>query len=589
MRPMTNQAGQIAQDLDGIGRGDSTPSEAKTVLRTALKDPSNRERVYAALRDLTWRTIASRSADDEIGLWDDLIRHTAGLAMRIEESGLATRLRVLSDLVGQTARFADRQPISDVLGRKHTLDILNIVRRAGGFAKRTDIAGKVALATANLSRVLVILTSTGLLRRVASGKEALFELTDDGRRALEKAGAAAPQPKADLWWNELPVAIGIWEKDERPKASNRAMRSLVEGIDADLNWPDWKNRIESFCREEHQLPGSGSRELRTGPLSWILLHEIQGSAGRRIAMLQDMSSYKLQEMRLRQQIASLSEETTLLRAERTDIEHKAVVYQHVLQNMRESVVELAGAARQQATEAVAAIGAPMGALQHYAGGITKLSSLVPLGETQSAIEKVVGHLGALSMLVRNLAVMPFAGIVEPVEGKSSSRLEVVDLGRTIREIGSMAGVFEDMALDIHFKENQQVEIDSTFCTVLSHFVAMLYRIPAGGHQNRTQFHLKATREHGVIIVSVGPHENNSYAADFDDVLVEPAGYLFPSGAHYWKGIVEAHGGEIDIEPTTLDVTLKYPFRPLFSSISPVAKQREQDVGHRNRVRRSDMD
>lgn len=572
MCPMTSQAGQIARDLDGIGRGDLTPQEAKAVLRAALKDPSNRERVYSALRDLTWRTIASRSADDEIGLWDDLIRHAAGLAMRIEEAGLATRLRVLSDLVGQTARFADRQPVNDVLGRKHTLDILNIVHRAGGSARRTDIAGKVALATANLSRVLVILTSTGLLRRVASGKEALFNLTDEGRSALERAGAAAPQPEADLWWNELPVAIGIWEKDDRARASNRAMRSVVEGIDAGLDWAHWKNRIESLCREEHRLPGSGSREMRTGPSSWILLHEIQGSAGRHIVMLQDISGYKLQEGKLRQHIAALSEETTQLRAERTDIEHKLVAYQHVLQSMRESVVELAGAARQQATEAVAAMGIPAGSLQHYAGGsITKLSSLSPLGETQSAIERVVGRLGALSMLVRNLAVTPFAGMVEPVEDMSSRRLEVVDLGRTIREIGSMAGVFEDMALDIHFKENQQVEIDPTFRTVLSHIVAKLYRMPTAGHQRRTQFHLKATREHGVIVVSVGPREHSAYSADFGDALVGAASHFVPSGAHYWKWMVEAHGGEIDIEPTTPDVTLRYPFKPLNSSRVPSGK------------------
>lgn len=565
---MTSHAGQIARDLDGIGRGDSTPQEAKAVLRAALKDPSNRERVYAALRDLTWRTIASRSADDEIGLWDDIIRHAAGLAISIEEAGLAARLRVLSDLVGQSARFAERQPINDVLGRKHTLDILNIIHRAGGSAKRTDIARKVALATANLSRVLVILTSSGLLRRLASGKEALFELTDDGRRALEKAGAAAPRPEPDLWWNELPVAIGIWDKDDRSTASNRSMRSVVEGIEAGLDWPQWKNRIESLCREERRLPGIGSREMRTGPSSWILLHEIQESDGRHVAMLQDVSIYKLQEEKLKHHIAALSEEVAQLRAVRTDIEHKLVSYQHALQSTRESVVELIGAARHQAMAAVATFSSTVDEHPHqhiHAGNVVKSvlpSSFYP-GETQTAIEGVIGRLGALNALVGNLAVRPFFGMLAPADDLWSRTFEIVDLDKTIREIGSIAGVFGDMALDIHVSRGtQQVEIHQTFRTVLSHIVAILSRTPPTDHRQRTQFHLKATREGEFIVVTVGPRDHSAHAFDFGDPLVGAGHYFVPSGAHYWKLIVEAHGGEIDIEPTTPDVTLRYPFRSL---------------------------
>lgn len=564
---MTSQVGQIARDLDGIGRGDSTPQEAKAVLRAALKYPSNRERIYAALRDLTWRTIASRNADNEIGLWDDLIRHTAGLATRIEESGLAARLRVLSDLVGQTARFADHQSADDVLGRKHTLDILNIVHRAGGSARRTDIATKVALATANLSRVLVILTSTGLLRRFASGKEALFELTDDGRRALEKTGAATPQPEPDLWWNELPVAIGIWDKDNRSRASNRAMRSVVEGVDTALDWPHWKNRIEALCREEHRLPDSGSREMRTGPSSWILLHEIQGSGGRHIAMLQDVSVYRLREEKLRHHIAGLSEEVAQLRAVRTDIEHKLVAYQHALQSTRETVVELIGAARHQAMEAVATFSSTTDEHWHQhirAGNVVKSvsSSSFHPGETQTAMEGVVGRLGAINVLVGNLAVTPFHGMLAPVEDAMFRALEIVDLDKSIREIGSIADVFGNMALDIHVsKGTQQVEIHPTFRTVLSHIVAILSRTPPSEHRQHTQFHLKATREGDVIVVSVGPRDHSAHALDFGDTLVGAGNYFTPSGAHYWKWMVEANGGEIDIE-TTPDVTLRYPFRPL---------------------------
>src|ERR1700728_3793109 len=114
---MTTANRDIVAALDDIGRGDATVIEATRTIRKALQAADGlADRVYAAFRNMTWRILTSRAFGPELPDWFDLIRHGSALAKQNSDNVLAERLRTLSDLIGQSSRFAEMQPLHQVLG-----------------------------------------------------------------------------------------------------------------------------------------------------------------------------------------------------------------------------------------------------------------------------------------------------------------------------------------------------------------------------------------------------------------------------------------------------------------------------------------
>lgn len=200
---------ELVVSLENVGRGDATPAEAVSAIREAIQSGEELgERVYAALRDVTWRTLTSRAFNDELAGWFDVMRHGAALARRASGASLAEKLRVLSDLIAQSARFAELQPVDEVLNRKHVIAILRRLASSVAPTARADLARSTGLANANLSRVLAVLASSGLVERKSSGKEALFSLTSAGRSVLERKGALPAEAAVAESVSSVPVLAG---------------------------------------------------------------------------------------------------------------------------------------------------------------------------------------------------------------------------------------------------------------------------------------------------------------------------------------------------------------------------------------------
>jgi hypothetical protein len=196
---MQTPSTEIRAGLEALAAGDLEVGVARKTVRQAIAAggclPSE---VYDALRYATWRMMRAREVPEDIVEWHDLYTHAAALLKHRRRSDLAERLTAFADLVAQTGRFADRQPLEEVLGRQHVACLLTKLREERGKTLRSILKDASGLADANLSRVLGILSAHGLIRRRRLGKEAEIELTEAGHAAAAAAaGAGAEQRRRD--------------------------------------------------------------------------------------------------------------------------------------------------------------------------------------------------------------------------------------------------------------------------------------------------------------------------------------------------------------------------------------------------------
>jgi DNA-binding MarR family transcriptional regulator len=193
---MDTSATEIRAGLEALAAGDLDVGAARRAVRQAIAAggclPSE---VYDTLRYATWRMMRAREVPEDIVEWHDLYTHAAALLQHCKRPDLAERLTALADLVAQTGRFADRQPLKDVLGRQHVASLLSRLENEGGKALRSILKDVSGLADANLSRVLGILSAYGLIRRRRLGKEAEIELTEAGHAAADAAAKAGAEQR----------------------------------------------------------------------------------------------------------------------------------------------------------------------------------------------------------------------------------------------------------------------------------------------------------------------------------------------------------------------------------------------------------
>ena len=167
-----------------------TPGAATRLVRDVLgsQSPEAGERVYRALRAWTWKALTTRRYDAEVRAWRELVRASAAAVRSTREEAVAVKLSVLSDLLYESIAFAEHEPVSSILQRAHVRQIL-LRLSAHHPASRERLASALGLKDANLSRVLLLLTSAGLIEREQVGRAATFRLTrrgEDARRSIQR-------------------------------------------------------------------------------------------------------------------------------------------------------------------------------------------------------------------------------------------------------------------------------------------------------------------------------------------------------------------------------------------------------------------
>lgn len=177
--------------LEALRSGDVALEDAQTALEAALQAGDSDQRVYVALRDWTWKTLTGHLSCDDMEGWHALIR---GVAARIasRSAALSERLRVLSEMIYTSIRFTDANAPEDVVRREHVGAILEALRATpNGVLSREDLRRRFGLGQANLSRVLTIMASSGLVRKEMQGRRVFVRLPGSDTRRQPLAPAVA--------------------------------------------------------------------------------------------------------------------------------------------------------------------------------------------------------------------------------------------------------------------------------------------------------------------------------------------------------------------------------------------------------------
>lgn len=229
----------IAEQADDIVLEGLSPSEALVHVRELLISDASRfgAKIYDALLEVAWQITGDRATWQKASNWLDLFGHAAGM---LRESGLhelSWQVAALGDLIDRSARFAELQPLDEVLTRRHVADVIRVLSGSGGRMDRLALLQASGLKQSNLSRMLALLEGHGLVRRVQEGRETKISLTAAGKEVAAGlvAGTAAEPAQAglDSIWQSRDIGICLSRSDGTLLAANPSFEDAV-GISAEL-------------------------------------------------------------------------------------------------------------------------------------------------------------------------------------------------------------------------------------------------------------------------------------------------------------------------------------------------------------------
>jgi len=174
--------------LDGIALGEATPAQAREAIGAAFREgsPQAAQRVYTVLRAWVWKALNGRRRDPELREWFDILKRT-GAYLSSDHKSQAERLQVLNELIYESISASEIQTPSEALKRQHVKHILIMLFNAQNKQiERSEIGTQLRLGQANLTRVLNLMASSGLVERVKFGKQAIFQLTTLGVHEAQK-------------------------------------------------------------------------------------------------------------------------------------------------------------------------------------------------------------------------------------------------------------------------------------------------------------------------------------------------------------------------------------------------------------------
>ena len=176
-------APQVA-GLNSIARAEASAAQARETLLAVLGQPSEEllQDAYLALRAFAWKALDQRRRDPELREWDDLLCAAATLMAQHGQPALAERLTALHELLSESVAVSETLAAQDITRRQHVAEVLDFLASNGGQANRSAIGAQLSLGQANLTRVLNLMSTAGLVERTSLGKEAVFSLS---RRGLD--------------------------------------------------------------------------------------------------------------------------------------------------------------------------------------------------------------------------------------------------------------------------------------------------------------------------------------------------------------------------------------------------------------------
>ncbi|NEU98229.1 hypothetical protein [Bradyrhizobium uaiense] len=503
--------------LDRIGRGDATPAEAAAAIRKALtSEPSLTERVYDVLRDVTWRALTSRSFGGELSQWFEVVRHASALAASRNAGGMSERMRAFADLISQSARFAELQPLEEVLSRKHTKSLLSAIAGAGKAVSNIALMSILGLRESNLSRVTGALQGTGLIERSSSGKEASFALTDLGRRMARKLDIAIHDPATDReWWHEAPFPLAVWAASGAPVGANAAFYRLTRSKASDVLPPlaDWKITIAKMSRDE-LMTSNDTWGLQIDDTTWIQFTEAVMPDGGLCLLGSDVSVAMKARSEAVLALKIAKEAEARARRELADAQDRLVAYQSANSHVRDEIMSVAARSNRRVRDTI------------DVWAHTAENQIVP--RELQAVEK---DLGAMQVAVRNLM-----GPIDVVtEGKSASGW--IDPNRVVTEAMNTARHLDPtIHATASFGKVPKIRVAvSSLRMVLSHMVII------GTRHGAYDFRGALKGSNLVTTVRVKSPDEHAQLTPFEAVS--------SSGLGYCRAIVETNGGAFEVRET----------------------------------------
>jgi DNA-binding HxlR family transcriptional regulator len=193
--------GPQAAGLNSIARAEASPAQAREALLAVLGQPSAEllQDAYLALRAWAWKALDQRRRDPELREWDDLLCAAAALMAQHGQPALAERLTALHELLSESVAVSEILAAQDITRRQHVIQVLDFLASNGGQASRSAIGAHLSLDQANLTRVLNLMSTAGLVERTSLGKEAVFSLSRSGldaqRARLNGLGRTGSPPR----------------------------------------------------------------------------------------------------------------------------------------------------------------------------------------------------------------------------------------------------------------------------------------------------------------------------------------------------------------------------------------------------------
>ena len=171
-----------AAGLNTIARAEASSAQAREALLAVLGQPSPEllPDAYLALRAWVWKALDQRRRDPELREWDDLLCAAAALMAQHGQPALAERLTALHELLSESVAVSETLAAHDITRRQHVAEVLDFLASNGGQANRSAIGAHLSLGQANLTRVLNLMSTAGLIERTTLGKEAVFSLSRSG-------------------------------------------------------------------------------------------------------------------------------------------------------------------------------------------------------------------------------------------------------------------------------------------------------------------------------------------------------------------------------------------------------------------------